>query len=94
MPVGLEVYDAQGRTLISVNSSVLRITQTVDYAGYLKMRQNNPPSPARQIFLASAFVDLDARNDDFLSGSEDEIFNQWYKYADVILVGEFNARNQ
>lgn len=89
MPIGLEIYDAQGRVLVGVNSSVLRITQQIDYQTYQRVCNNNT-NALPTIFIASAYVDLDSQNDVFISQGE-QIFEQWYKYADVILVGQINA---
>lgn len=92
MPAGLEVYDANGRKLLGMDKSVLRITKVLYGQKELgKFRQEND-GDRRFFIFASAFVDLDKYPDELLITDRPEtVMTQLERFAEFFLVGERNV---
>lgn len=93
MPVGLEVYDANGRKLLGTDKSVLRITKVLHgYKDVQRLRQENPNADRQFFIFASAFVDLDKYpNELLITDHAVRAMLQIERFTEVFLAGERNV---
>lgn len=96
MPVGLEVYDAQGRKILGADKSVLRIVKVLHNINEVqKFKEENPNENGRFFIFTSAFVDLDKYPNELLITDRPEVvMTQLDKFSELFLVGEMNVPSE